>query len=168
MEDKSIVLIGFMGVGKTSIGTELAKKLQWGLIDTDERIEQQFKMSTSKIFLDHGEEIFRKAESELIEQLSAEEKQILSLGGGAFLNSKNREVCLQNSTVVLIELSWEKWLDRYPLIKDTRPKLNGLSTDEMYHLYKERQAHYQPYHLKINVDGKTTEEAAELIISGIR
>jgi shikimate kinase len=81
--DKNIVLIGFMGVGKTTIGQLAAKKLYWEFIDIDQEIEKRHHMSIPAMFEQKGEDYFRKVERELIVDVCTKERQkVLSLGGG--------------------------------------------------------------------------------------
>lgn len=162
--DKSIVLIGFMGVGKTSIGKYLAEALNWEFIDTDEIIENDFNMPTSSIFKEFGENAFREKEKEVIEQISMKQHKIISVGGGAFLQKANREACLNRCRVVLLELSWLAWQERYPLIIDTRPVLQKRTMNEIQDLYNERIEIYAEHHYRITIDGLTIKQASEKIL----
>lgn len=84
--EKSIVFIGFMGSGKTTIGERVAKKLYRDFIDIDEEIEKEYGMPVTEIFRVHGEETFRAKEKEMITRLSTQPLKIISVGGGAFMN----------------------------------------------------------------------------------
>ncbi|MEH7607098.1 shikimate kinase, partial [Priestia megaterium] len=94
LREKSIVFIGFMGVGKTTIGEMVAKKLYRDFVDIDQEIEREFNMPTSQIFKEHGETFFRQKEKEVINRLSQQRLKIISLGGGAFLQEEIQEICL--------------------------------------------------------------------------
>lgn len=162
--EKSIVLIGFMGVGKTTIGKELADNLDWEFIDTDDVIENDFGMPTTKIFQTYGEPVFRKKERECITDLSSKTKRVISVGGGAFLQEEIRNVCMDNTTVVHLTMSFEAWKNRIPAIIDSRPVLQGKSMVEIKVLFDERKAVYKHHHLQINVDDWTPKEAVAEII----
>jgi shikimate kinase len=162
--EKTIVLIGFMGVGKTTIGKELAAQLQSDFVDADEAIEEQFDMQTSRIFDIYGEKKFREKEMETITELIRQGKKVVSLGGGAFLQEETRERCMTETIVIHLEMSWESWQNRIPAIIDSRPVLHGKKLDEIKKIYDERKPIYASHHIKINVDNLTPKQAAEAII----
>lgn len=163
--DRSIVFIGFMGVGKTTVGKLVAKKLNRPFIDVDEEIEKEYYMPVSKIFNQLGEKAFRAREKELITSLAEQDQKIISVGGGAFLQEEIRRVCLTSCIVIYIELSLENWKKRLDFIIDSRPVLQGKSTKEIEELYFARQEIYSQHHLKINTDNKDAETIADEIVS---
>lgn len=85
----NIVLVGFMGCGKSTVGKRLAAMLGWEFIDTDTRIEKEQKMQVSEIFLRMGETAFREMEEELVAQLSRRKHQVIATGGGIIKNPAN-------------------------------------------------------------------------------
>ena len=87
---KTIVLIGMMGSGKTSVGKELAKKLNVTFIDIDQEIEKKYQMNIPEIFQTKGESFFRKIEENISCKLINGKPCVISLGGGSFLNKKIR------------------------------------------------------------------------------
>lgn len=161
---KNILLIGFMGVGKTTIGKLLAQKLNRKFIDIDEEIEREFDMPVSKIFKNIGEKAFREREKELITSLTEKQLKIISVGGGAFLQQEIRQLCLASSIVIFIDLSYEGWKDRIDLIIVSRPVLHGKSIEEMEKLFYNRQEIYANHHLKIASDNKDPEGIADEIV----
>src|SRR5699024_6890430 len=96
-KEKSIVLIGFMGVGKSTIGKELANRFRKNYIDVDLEIEKMYGMETTEIFKTHGEKAFREKEKELSIYYVQQSGFIISLGGGAFMNEEIRTICLSRS-----------------------------------------------------------------------
>ena len=86
---KNIVLIGFMGSGKTEVGKRLAKRLGYIFIDTDKVIEDKLGRSITEIFRDYGESYFRELEAKLVEDLSGIKGHVISTGGGIVLNREN-------------------------------------------------------------------------------
>lgn len=166
--EKSIVFIGFMGAGKTTIGKLVAEKLDRPFIDTDEEIENEYGMPIPQIFNKLGEQTFREQEKALITNLSQQGLQILSLGGGAFLQEEIREACLANCIVIYIHLPWESWKKRIPLIIDSRPVLQGKSLEEIKELYVKRQEIYTHYHFKIETDQLEAEEISNQIIETLK
>ncbi|HEX6594939.1 MAG TPA: shikimate kinase [Bacillota bacterium] len=167
---KNIVLIGFMGVGKTSAGKVLANKLDRQFVDTDEQIEKEMNMPTATIFEALGESAFRKKEKEVILTLCDKQNgTIISPGGGAFLQQEIREACLSSSIVIFLDLSWEAWQERLPEIFDSRPVLHDKSVEEMKQLFNERKKLYeQNYHVRIAIDQLSIEETAQQMITALR
>ncbi|WP_085991385.1 shikimate kinase [Oceanobacillus senegalensis] len=167
MDEKSIVLIGFMGVGKTTIGRELAKKLNRKFIDIDSVIEKEFNMPTTEIFKIYGEKTFRAKEREMIEYYTKEKHLVISIGGGAFLQKEVKDVCLSRSIVVFLDISWDIWKERIVYLTRTRPNLQGKSINEIHDLFIERQPIYQDHHLKVNTDDLNVDESAYKIINDL-
>lgn len=97
---KSIVLVGIMGSGKTSVGKRLAAKLGLDFTDADSEIEAAAGMSVADIFSQHGEESFRRGEQRVIERLLHERPRILATGGGAFMNAKTRQIISETAVSV--------------------------------------------------------------------
>ncbi|MFC3041327.1 shikimate kinase [Virgibacillus xinjiangensis] len=165
---KSIVLIGFMGAGKTTVGMELAKQYGRPFIDTDEEIEKAFGMPATEIFQTHGERAFRKKEKEVITAYARQPGNIISVGGGAFLQEELKEVCMSNSIVIFLEISWPYWQDRLSVLIDTRPVLQGKSIKEIQELFEQRQQVYRSHHLKVNTDNLTPEQTAQHIFTELQ
>jgi shikimate kinase len=162
--DKSIVFIGFMGVGKTTIGKNVAAKLNRDFIDIDEQIEKEYNMPVSQIFSEFGEKAFRDREKSLIANLAEQQQKVISVGGGAFLQEEIRKTCLECCIVIFLDLSLEGWKNRIGLIIDSRPVLKGKSIEEMEDLFYKRQAIYTNRHLKISTDNKDAETIASQIV----
>lgn len=167
-QEKSIVFIGFMGVGKTTIGKLVAEKLHWDFIDIDEKIEKEFHMPTTKIFEQYGERTFREREKQIITNLSKEPLHIISVGGGAFMQEEIRQACLDNCIVIYLDLSWNYWKDRMQLIIDTRPVLQNKSMKDIEALFNSRKDAYSYHHLKVNTDHLTAEEVAQNIVESLK
>jgi shikimate kinase len=168
LRERSIVFIGFMGVGKTSIGKMVAKKLYRDFVDVDEEIEKEYGMPTMEIFKQIGEKAFRAKEKEVIAKLCKQKLKIISLGGGAFLQEENRKVCLENCIVFFLDLSWERWKDRISLIIDSRPVLQGKSLEEIEDLFYKRQEIYSVHHSKVETDNHNIEEVADYIVDSLK
>lgn len=166
--EKSIVFIGFMGVGKTTVGKLVAQKLDWEFIDIDEYIEKEFDLPVSQIFARFGEKAFRDKEKEVIKELSGQPQKILSLGGGAFLQEEIKQACLKACFVIYLDLSFEAWKERLALIINSRPVLKGKSIEEMEELFYQRQAAYSEHHLKIATDHKSAEDISTEIIDAVK
>ena len=96
----NIILIGFMGSGKTSVGIKLSYQLKRTMIDTDKWIEQKQKMTVAEIFEAYGEDAFRSMETQCLKELiEVAEKQIISVGGGLPMKEENHRLLKQLGTV---------------------------------------------------------------------
>lgn len=138
-----IALVGLMGVGKTTVGRRLAKRLDMPHFDSDDEIEAASGRTVAGYFRDHGEEAFRSGERRVIDRLLREnERMILSTGGGAFIPEETRQILLEHATVVWLKGDFETIMARVskrntrPLLQvaDPRAKMRQLM-DERYPLY---------------------------------
>lgn len=165
MNKQNLILIGFMGAGKTSVGRKLAELCRRPLEDTDHLIEKKQQMTISQIFAEHGEAAFRQMETEVLEELKAKEAGvILSSGGGLPLRVQNRALLKEAGLVIYLRTSPDTVLKR--LAHDTsRPLLQGEHVQEKVHqMMKEREDCYlDACHEVVETDGKTIGEIAEEI-----
>ncbi|HWJ77256.1 MAG TPA: shikimate kinase [Niallia sp.] len=165
LEDKSIVFIGFMGVGKTTIGKAVANKLKRDFIDVDQELEKEYGMTVSEIFRKYGESSFREKEKTFIQSLSTQKQKVLSLGGGSFLQEEIRQACLENCVVIYLNMTFSCWKKRIPLLIPSRPVLQGKTEEEIEQLFNDRKPIYLEHHVEVVTDNKTSEEVAEYILS---
>lgn len=120
----NIILIGFMGTGKTSSGKEVAEQLGMTFIDMDHVIEERQKRKISDIFETDGEAYFRKLEFDLAKELSAKDNQVIATGGGIVLNQENIKNFESSGTVISLSADPKIILER--VAKEThRPLLEG-------------------------------------------
>ncbi|WP_373228975.1 shikimate kinase [Cohnella sp.] len=158
-----------MGVGKTTIGLHLAKKMYRDFIDVDQEIEKQQNMSVPQIFKTLGEKKFRQIEKDYIVDLCENSRlKIVSLGGGAFMQEEIRNVCLSNSIVFFLDITWDSWKDRIHLIMDNRPVLQEKSMEDIEKLFYSRQNAYSLNHSKVSTDDLNPEEVADYIVQTLK
>ncbi|MDA7026431.1 shikimate kinase [Bacillus sp. CLL-7-23] len=162
---KNIVLIGFMGVGKTTIGQLVANKVNRAFIDIDQEIEKDLQMTIPEIFKQKGEAFFRKTEKDYIFKMCEQTTgKIISLGGGAFQQEEIRKKCLENCIVLFLDLSWEHWKKRIDLLIETRPILQHRSLAEIKQLYNDRKTIYASHHIKVDTDHQNPEAVVDQIV----
>lgn len=164
---KTIVLIGMMGSGKTTIGKLLGEKLTLRSIDIDVVIEQNEKRTVSEIFQNEGEKYFRNIERETIEKNFTNKDLIISLGGGAFEDQLTQELLLKNSTVIYLKTSPNVILER---IKNNtnRPLLkNQMTVEKIQSIILQRQKNYELANITILTDNKNTDKIVEEILGVI-
>ncbi|WP_342429416.1 shikimate kinase [Neobacillus sp. FSL H8-0543] len=168
LKEKSIVFIGFMGAGKTTIGRLVAKKLYRDFIDIDEEIENEFKMPVSQIFAEIGEKAFREREKTITTCRCQQKLQVISIGGGAYLQEEIKKVCLSSCIVIYLDISWESLKKRLGIIIKSRPVLQGKSIEEIEELFYKRKEGYFPYHSKVEIDNQSMDELADEIVKSLK
>ncbi len=158
----NIILVGFMAVGKTTIGKSLKKKISYSLFDIDKLIEKEKKMTISEIFKQKGEEYFRNIEKDVALRLLNRNNNIISTGGGLFLNEEIRNIALKNNFVVFLDLDINEIYKRVNR-NDFRPLAKGKTLLELKELYKMRLPFYLKSNIRIIADNKSPKQIAEEI-----
>lgn len=167
---KNIVLTGFMGCGKTTVGIRLSYCLRMVMDDTDKMIERREGRSVSDIFDAEGEEYFRRQETALLRELDRKlVHQILSVGGGTPLREENRRLLKRIGTVIYLRISPETVYERLKE-DDTRPLLRTKEPlKRIRSLMEERKEAYESAaDIIIDVDGLEMENVLELIREALR
>jgi len=140
---KNIVLTGYMGTGKTTIGNNLAKEMGMKFIDTDELIEKKAGIKISEIFKNFGEEKFREIETEVAKEMLKINNSIISTGGGIVLKDKNMEYLRKNGIVFLLWASPETIYNRIKNNKN-RPLLRVKNPQKkIEEMLEEREVKYK-------------------------
>ena len=140
---RSIVLVGMMGVGKSSIGRRLAARLGVPFVDADGEIEKAAGMSITDIFARHGEPDFRSGEARVIARLLEGGPQVLATGGGAFMNEGTRAAIKAKGVSIWLSAAYEVLLRRISKRKNERPMLQTENPDEtLRHLLEVREPTY--------------------------
>ena len=143
LDRRSVVLIGMMGVGKSSIGRRLATRLAVRFVDADTEIEKAAGMSIPDIFARHGEPDFRSGEARVIARLLEGGPQVLATGGGAFMNEGTRAAIKEKGVSIWLSAEFEVLLQRISKRKNERPMLQTDNPEEMLrHLLKVREPTY--------------------------
>lgn len=160
----NVVLIGFMGCGKTSLGKKLSRRLKYSFLDTDKYIEQKEGMEITEIFEKKGEPYFRELERTAVEKLSAEKRIVIATGGGIIKNPQNMEQLKKQGIIVYLKATPEH-IYRNIGNDNTRPLLEGGNKKEkIKKLMDERKPLYEKYaDVTVNVSNETTGKIIERI-----
>lgn len=166
---KKIVLLGYMGCGKSTIAQNLSKITQIPFLDLDDCIEKRTNLSVSEIFEQHGEIYFRKLEHEMfLELLQSPEQSIIGLGGGTPCYANNHELLKREDVVsVYLKASIDTLYNRLYHNKSKRPLIANKDEAEMRefiakHLF-DRSYYYNQAQHKVIVDAKTVDETVQEI-----
>ena len=163
--DYNIFLIGFMGAGKSTIARSLVQKLNFPLIEMDERIVKEQGMPISEIFDRYGGEHFRDIETVLLKTIGTLEPSVVSCGGGTVLRPENVENMKKSGKIVFLTATPQTIYERVKNSSD-RPILNGhMNVPYIAELMEKRRPVYEgAAELTISTDGKSREEIADEII----
>jgi shikimate kinase len=161
---RRIVLTGFMGSGKSTVGPLVAAQLGWRFVDVDDLIEAEAGCTIAELFVRHGEAAFRDREHATIARLSADDGLVLALGGGAIERAETRELLLTSPGTLLAHLEVElaTTLKRCGGTEHTRPILADQAN--LASRYARRLSLYRMAHVSIVVDTLTPEQAASEIL----
>ncbi|MGH7483335.1 MAG: shikimate kinase [Longimicrobiales bacterium] len=162
---RRIVLVGFMGAGKTTVGRILADRLGWRFVDLDQRIEELAGRTIAQIFENDGESTFRRLEAEATATLDAEGDVVLATGGGWVVHSGLLESLDTRDVVVWLRVSADEAVRRVSATGPTRPLLGGqdpLADAAM--LVRQREPYYRLAHIAIDTERHGPEAVAEMIL----
>ena len=160
---KNLVLIGMTTSGKSTIGYLISKRLNTNFVDIDKIIEKKMKMKIFDIFKKKGENFFRKLEEKTTIKFLKSYNNIISLGGGAFLNEKIRKEIISNHLSFWLNWNTETLLNRIKSSK-TRPLTANLSNIEINELILNRSKIYSKANFKIDCNNQTKNEIVKKIV----
>src|SRR5512135_2658548 len=157
---RGVVLVGFMGSGKSSVGRELAHRFGAPFVDVDERIESEAGYRIRDLFGREGEPAFRVREKAALRDVLSVKGRVIATGGGAFADEENRDLLRSYGPVVYLEAAVETLLER--LAGDLgRPLLRGEDREEVVReLLSRRVRGYRTADFTVRTDGRTVEEVA--------
>jgi len=161
---RSVVLVGMMGAGKSSIGRRLAQRLGIGFVDADAEIEAAAGMTIAEIFSTYGEPDFRSGEARVIARLLDQGRQVLATGGGAFMNAETRAGVREKGVSVWLKADFEVLMKRVKRRATAdRPMLQGDPAQRIRQLMNERY----PVYAEADVTVMSREVSHEVIVSEI-
>ncbi len=168
----NIVLIGFMGSGKTSVGKKIAKDLKRKFYDCDELIAQKMELSIEDIFKKYGEIRFRSIETEVLTRLASLNDIVVATGGGAITRYRNVELIKKNGVVIYLYTDLLELYERIKKDKTKRPLLEigeGDFFNNLARLVSQREELYAKIaDIKIDTTNKSVEEVSKEIIKKLK
>lgn len=160
---RTIVMVGMMGAGKSSVGRRLASRLSLAFGDADVEIEKAANATISEIFERHGEPYFRDGERRVIQRLLDDGQKVLATGGGAFVNPQTRAAILANAISIWLKADCDVLMSRVkrrsnrPLLKTADPE------DVMKRLMEERN----PYYAQATISVQSRDVAHDVVVDDI-
>jgi len=169
----NIILVGFRGTGKTSVGELLAREIKWKFVDADQYIEKRFGFMIAELFEKQGESLFRMLESDVINELCKLDSHVIAAGGGAVLKYKNVKNLKKSGMVFRLQADCDVIYQR--ILKDdrtgkTRPRLTKKNLyDEIKSLIEFRDTYYkQAADYTINTSKSNPKEVVHNICEILR
>ncbi len=175
MKKDLVYLTGFMGSGKSTIGSILANALGWQFIDLDKVIEEKEGRYISEIFEEHGEQYFRESETKSLIEISKKQNAVISLGGGALISETNLKIAKESGILIYLKMSPESAYKRLKFKKD-RPLLNKIGInninkteflENVLRMMEKRERYYEQADYSVDTDkysiGLTVDEIAKIV-----
>ncbi len=161
---KNLVLTGMMGVGKSTIGKRLAKKLKLKFYDIDKIIEKKEKKTITEIFEIKGQDYFRKIEKKISLDILKKSNSVIALGGGAFINSMIRKETENSSISFWLDLKLDTLLIRLRNVKKRPLLIKENLKETIYKIYSERKKIYNKSDFRIKCNSMTIDQIVGKII----
>ena len=168
---KKLFLVGFMAIGKTTIGKRISSKLNIPFFDSDRELEFFLNTSINEFFKTHGEDKFRKIEEKVIlDKIKSNKKNgfVMSLGGGAYLNKNTRQLINTAGISIWLDGNIDIIYNRIKKSKNVRPLTQKFDTKEkLKNLLNERSFYYQKASIKVNIIKTSKEKMTKIILKKI-
>jgi shikimate kinase len=165
--DRPLVLVGLMGVGKSTVGKRLASDLGLSFVDADEEIEKAAHMTISEIFERFGEPYFRDGERRVIQRLIDGQPRVIATGGGAFMNAETRALILSGAIAIWLDADIRTLTERVSR-RNTRPLLrNGNPAEVLSRLAAERNPIYAEAQIHVRSKDGPHNRTVMAILEGL-
>jgi shikimate kinase len=165
--DQPVVLVGLMGVGKSTVGRRLAKRLGLPFVDSDSAIEDAAGCTAAEVFERYGEQDFRDGERRLVARLMDGEIRVIATGGGAFVDERTRQLLNERAITVWLDAPVDILAQRTAR-RNTRPLLkNGDPKGTLERLAEERRPLYQEAHIHVKSGDGAHRDVVETIIQAL-
>ena len=161
---KSLVLVGMMGTGKSTIGKEVAKKLKIEFVDTDKLIEDEANLTIAEIFKKNGEKYFRELEEKIFLKIKNDKEKIISVGGGAFINDAIRKKILKEYLSIWLNMNEDLIINRIKRNAKKRPMVDQNNIEKsIKNLKKTRDPIYKLANYEINCNLNSKNKIIEKV-----
>src|SRR6476469_5665743 len=165
--DRPVVLVGLMGVGKSTVGRRLAKRLGLSFVDSDTEIEDAAGYSAAEIFERYGESDFRDGERRLVARLIEGEIRVIATGGGAYVDPRTRELLNERAITIWLDAPVDVLAERTSR-RDTRAQLRtGDPKGTLERLSEERRPSYEEAHIHVKSGDGAHREVVEAIVDAL-
>ena len=165
--DRPLVLVGLMGVGKSTVGRRLAKRLGLPFVDSDSAIEDAAGYSPAEMFERFGEQDFRDGERRLVARLVEGEVRVIATGGGAYVDPRTRELLNERAITIWLDAPVDILADRTSR-RDTRAQLRqGDPKTTLERLSEERRPSYEQAHIPVKSGDGAHREVVEAIVEAL-
>lgn len=166
--DRSIVLVGLMGAGKSTVGRRLARRLGLPFVDSDSEIEDAAGLSAGEVFKRFGERDFRDGERRVVARLATGPVRVIATGGGAFVNPETRALLNQRCITIWLDAPVDLLAERTARRPETRPMLAvGDRRETLAQLIDQRRPAYAEAHLRIASEDGTHQDVVERIVAAL-
>ena len=165
--DRPIVLVGLMGVGKSTVGRRLAKRLGLPFVDSDSEIEDASGLSAAEVFERFGEKDFRDGERRLVARLIEGEVRVIATGGGAYVDPRTRQLLNERAITIWLDAPIEVLAERTAR-RDTRPLLrNANPRRTLERLSEERRPSYAQAHIHVRSGDGAHKDVVDAILRAL-
>jgi shikimate kinase len=165
--DRPLVLVVLMGVGKSTVGRRLARRLGLGFVDSDSEIEDAAGYSPAEMFERYGEQDFRDGERRLVARLIEGEVRVIATGGGAFVDARTRRLLNERAITVWLDAPVEVLAERTSR-RDTRAQLrNGDRKATLEKLASERRHSYEEAHIHVTSGQGAHKDVVDAIVQAL-
>ena len=161
---RTVILVGFMGSGKSTLGIELARRMNVPFVDSDQLIEQEEQATITQLFLEKGEEYFRTKEQELILNIDFQQPRVLATGGGLPCYNDLMNVLNRKGVTIYLKTSPETLYTRLLHDMEDRPLLEGMGEYELKMYIKDKLAEREMVYLKSRITLDERDHTASEII----
>lgn len=162
-----LYLLGFMGVGKTTIGKKLATLLNIPFVDIDLLIEEQTAQSVNDYFIENGEEAFRRLEAQTIRSLKDKNPMVVATGGGLPCYYNNMEFMHEHGYTVFLQATEKFIYSRLIIAKTNRPLLKGMNKTQLHQFIEQKLLERNPLYLQSHFKVNIPPNNAEVLIKSI-
>ena len=165
---KNIVLIGFMGSGKTTVGRRVAAQLGLDFYDTDEYLKKSEKMPVAQLIAKKGKKYFEGAQRFAVMNLCENANCLISTGGNTVMDEQNRRLLRENGILIWLRATAETVYQNTAASHNKRPELSGAGVEEIAAMLTEREPYYSQCDFAVDVDGLDMESIVALVLKKLK